>query len=88
MSNYWLDQCLEMWSNGTDYVIAYDQNDAMKICEAIMSYDWDEMEEWEWVTMDGDFPFTYEDPNGVQCTHPVSYFIAAYGHSYFCCGEF
>jgi hypothetical protein len=88
MGNYWLDQCLEMWTNDTDYVIAYDLNDAMNICASEVGYAWDEMYDWDWHKMDEDKEFSYQDANGNRCTHPVGYFIAAYGRRYFACSEY
>lgn len=87
MSNYWLDQCLELWTNDMDFVIAYSEQDAKEICHRELDYAWDDMDDWDWHTMDEMANFTYHE-NGASTTHPVGYYIAAFGHGYFCCSEF
>lgn len=89
MSNYWLDQYddLELWTNDMDFIVAYNEQDAKEICHYKMGYTWDDMDGWDWHTID-EASFTYQDAFSGSVTRQVGYYIAAFGHGHVCSRKF
>ena len=88
MGNYWLDKYLKMYTcEGVDYAIAFTLDDAKKIVQKQMGYTWDEVDEWDWMILDSDSHFAYEE-NGVRTFKTVQEWIDQFGEGYFATSEY
>lgn len=89
MGNYWLDRTLKLYScEGVDYIIAYSLEDAKKVSKNVNGYSDDELEEWDWWTLDEESEFSYEDADGKRDTKKVREWIEEYGEGYFASSEY
>lgn len=87
--NFWLEQCLELWTNDVDFIIAPTEERVLEImCDQYGGEpdDWDD--EVEWRTMDPNDLFALRLDTGTTRTQSVRCWIEEYGECYFACTEF